>query len=125
MVDIDKVKAEGNRILRCTQEGTPLERQVWEACLKDCLDAIEQLKKTLALRMIMCDSLQKRVAELESEVKAGAHLAAVAGDRNRELESRVAELEKFARHSGACASIYSNDKCDCGYEEALSRKDGE
>ena len=66
MVDIDKVKAEGNRILRCTQEGTPLERQVWEACLKDCLLAIAQLKRTLALRMIKCDSLQHRVAELES-----------------------------------------------------------
>ena len=29
------------------------------------LDDVEQLKKTLALRMITCDSLQKRVAELE------------------------------------------------------------
>ena len=65
MDNIDSVVTEGNRVLRCTQDDTPLERQVWEACLKDCLDAIEQLKKTLALRMITCDSLQKRVAELE------------------------------------------------------------
>ena len=68
MDNIDSVVTEGNRVLRCTQDDTPLERQVWEACLKDCLDAIEQLKKTLALRMITCDSLQKRVAELEAQL---------------------------------------------------------
>ena len=86
---------------------------------------VEQLEAKLAYGAEQFRKLNADTMELEGEVKAGAHLVAVTGDRNRELEKRVAELEKFARHSEACASIYSNDKCDCGYEEALSRKDGD
>jgi len=79
------------------------------------------------------DRLQRRVAELEGEVKAGAHLVAKVGDRNRELESQVRELEgkaklaEWARHDEGCGyPINEKYGCRCGLlkaQAALTRKD--
>ena len=70
-------------------------------------------------------ALKKRVANLQALFKSNCKVESIAIAKYAESQKRVAELEKFARHSGACASIYSNDKCDCGYDETLSRKDGD
>ena len=84
-------------------------------------------------------ALRERVKELEGEVKAGARLVATVGDKNRELELRVKELEgalEKHKHTDECfeyaartaadhGNYYCIAKCSNAHREALSPKDGD
>ena len=77
------------------------------------LDDVEQLKKTLALRMITCDSLQKRVAELEGDNHClGVNLQALVTETPSGWTLTLEQAKADAMQALE----------DC---KALSRKDGE
>jgi len=132
MVDIDKVVAEGNTwfgYLRHKDELNPQERVT-----RDLLAAIEQGQKGFRALdksndMFIQDilKLEKRVAELESEVKdAEERRAAAVGwyDKWHDANERVAELEEAARSLLNRASRPLN-LGEILLQQALNGKDGD
>ena len=138
MIDIKKVVAKAELV---TEKTFPPVSEC-KSVIADLLAAIEQLEAKLAYGAEQFRKLNADTMELESEVKAGAHLVAEVGDRNRELELRVTELElliKDAYHEGLhdaeCEIERTDGKPTNGYQamcwrassarKALIRKGGD